>query len=357
MAIMVAAAVLVPAARSLAAAARFDNFVLLVDQSGEMDKNYNQQSLNFIARDVATRILNNIPTEVPVQGAIYVYGVMAAENKDKIQRIQEFGPFNADKFKREFANEAKRQSGPSSLSIAIREAHDVLSKVPGRTAVIIVSGGNLTDVGEPSTEAISMKRELQDRVCIFTILVGKSKQGGKFLNELTEKGGCGFPYSADSLHNGLQVQAYVKQIFFGSQNDSDGDGVADSSDQCPGTPKGAPVDSRGCWVVNNINFDSGKADIKPIYYNQLNEIASIMNANANVKIEIDGHTDNVGEDAYNQKLSEARANSVMQYLVSADVDPFRLRAVGMGESQPIASNDTAQGKALNRRIEFKVITQ
>jgi OOP family OmpA-OmpF porin len=117
------------------------------------------------------------------------------------------------------------------------------------------------------------------------------------------------------------------------------------------------VDSRGCWVVNNINFDTGKYDIKPVYYGQLNEIASIMNANANIKITIEGHTDNVGGDDYNQKLSEQRANAVMQYLTSADVDPFRLRAVGKGEGQPVASNDTSNGRALNRRIEFNVTTK
>ncbi|HUT52517.1 MAG TPA: OmpA family protein [bacterium] len=356
--VMAAAAVLLATlGAGTASAARFDNFVLLVDQSGEMNMTYNDKSMNFIARDVATRILNNIPTDTPIQGAIYVYGVMAAKDHDKIQRVQMFGPFNKDKFRREFENEAKPQTGNSSLSVALRETYDVLSGVPGRTAVIIISGGNITDKGEPSTEAIQMKRGLGDRVCIFTILVGKSKRGGKFLNELTEKGGCGFPYSADSLSSGKQVHWYVQQIFQGTAGDADADGVPDNQDQCPGTPKGAPVDSRGCWVVNNINFDSAKYDIKPIYYNQLNEIASIMNANANVKILIEGHTDSDGGDDYNQNLSNNRANAVMNYLVSADVDAFRLRAVGKGETSPVASNATSQGKALNRRIEFTVVTQ
>ncbi|HUT52883.1 MAG TPA: OmpA family protein [bacterium] len=351
--VMAAAAVLLATlGAGKASAAKYDNFVLLVDQSAEMGKTYNQKSMNFIARDVATRILNNIPTDASLQGAVYVYGVMAAKDQDKIQRVQMFGTFNKDKFQREFENEAKPQKGPSSLSVALRETYDVLSKASGRSAVIIISGGNLTDTGEPSTEALQMKRGLGDNVCIYTILVGKSKQGGKFLNELTEKGGCGFPYSADSLSSGLQVQSYVKQIFQGSVGDADSDGVPDGQDQCPGTLKGAGVDSRGCWVLNNINFNSGKSNIKPIYYNQLNEIASIMNANPNAKIRIEGHTDSDGSDANNQRLSEQRANAVMQYLISAGVDSSRLQAVGKGETSPVASNATPQGKALNRRIEF-----
>jgi OOP family OmpA-OmpF porin len=355
--IAIAAVLLTTLGAGKADAAKFQNFVLLVDQSGEMNKTYNQKSMNFIAREVAEKIINNIPTDAPMQGAIYVYGVMAAKDHDKIQRVQMFSAFNRDKFKREFNNEAKPQSGPSSLSVALRETTGILQNAQGRTAVIIISGGNLTDTGEPSTEAINLKRAYRDNVCIFTILVGKSKKGGKFLNELTEKGGCGFPYSADSLSSGKQVKWYVKQIFEGTAGDADADGVPDAQDQCPGTPKGAPVDSRGCWVVNNINFDTGKYDIKPVYYGQLNEIASIMNANANIKITIEGHTDNVGGDDYNQKLSEQRANAVMQYLTSADVDPFRLRAVGKGEGQPVASNDTSNGRALNRRIEFNVTTK
>lgn len=228
----------------------------------------------------------------------------------------------------------------------------------GRTGIIVVSGGNATDVGEPTTEYKALRKEFgNDNICIFTVLVGKSKRGGKFLDELADKGKCGFQTSAEAIDKEKAMQRYVERVFYKKVVDEDGDGVPDKDDQCPGTPFGAEVDYRGCWAINSINFDSGKAVIKPQYFNQLDEIASVMNSNPGLRVTIEGHTDSDGDEAYNQKLSEQRAQSVLDYLIKADVDQARLRAVGMGESKPIADNKSSSGKAQNRRIEFVTSAQ
>ena len=106
-----------------------------------------------------------------------------------------------------------------------------------------------------------------------------------------------------------------------------------------------------------INFASGKSIIPPEGYSTLDKVVEVLKANKDVKIEIGGHTDAVGSATYNQKLSEARALSVRQYLIQHGVDPARLVSRGYGESKPIAPNTTREGRSQNRRIEFIVISE
>ena len=137
--------------------------------------------------------------------------------------------------------------------------------------------------------------------------------------------------------------------------DSDGDGVPDYRDKCPGTPLGAPVNDVGCWVLKNVQFDFNKAVVKPKYFDRLDEAVMIMKKNPGMNVEIQGHTDNVGSQAYNQPLSERRANAVMEYFIGQGIDKSRLTAVGFGLKQPVASNDTPEGRYKNRRVQLKPI--
>ena len=108
-----------------------------------------------------------------------------------------------------------------------------------------------------------------------------------------------------------------------------------------------------------ILFETNKANIKPDSLGLLKDIAKIVNeckaVLADKLIRIGGHTDNIGEDAYNQHLSQERADAVKAYLSQQGLDLGLLQAVGYGESQPLASNDTEQGRAQNRRISFDII--
>jgi outer membrane protein OmpA-like peptidoglycan-associated protein len=106
--------------------------------------------------------------------------------------------------------------------------------------------------------------------------------------------------------------------------------------------------------IENIFFDSGKWDLKEESHEALNLLYRFMHANPDVLVELNAHTDNVGSDHFNQELSEKRANSVVQYLISIGIDASRLVPQGFGKTQPIADNSTDEGKALNRRVEFKV---
>jgi OOP family OmpA-OmpF porin len=140
--------------------------------------------------------------------------------------------------------------------------------------------------------------------------------------------------------------------------DSDKDGVIDPLDKCPNTPLGTKVDKDGCPVIEcksakiEIDFDTNKSDIKPVYHAELDKVAAKLNKFPKATAVIEGHTDNVGADAFNQKLSERRAQSVKTYLVEKlGIAADRLSAKGFGETKPIDSNKTAEGRSKNRRVE------
>ncbi len=108
-------------------------------------------------------------------------------------------------------------------------------------------------------------------------------------------------------------------------------------------------------LPDGVTFDFGKADLKPQFYPALNNVASTLREYNQTIVEVSGHTDSVGSDSANQALSERRAASVGHYLQAQGVQSARLELVGFGESRPVASNDTDSGRALNRRVEIRVV--
>ncbi len=140
--------------------------------------------------------------------------------------------------------------------------------------------------------------------------------------------------------------------------DSDEDGVPDYLDRCPNTPQGYKVDKNGCFIsaTLKINFEFNSTEIDPKYYPEIEKFAKFLKLNPNVKVEIQGHTDSVGSDKYNLILSQKRAEAVRNLLIKKyGINPNRLTAKGYGESKPVASNLTEEGRAKNRRVEAVII--
>jgi OOP family OmpA-OmpF porin len=147
--------------------------------------------------------------------------------------------------------------------------------------------------------------------------------------------------------------------------DSDGDGVPDNLDKCPGTPKGVPVNDSGCpiagvevagdeWFVRGqVLFDTNRATIKPEAAEVLLGVANFLTKNQQYMVEIQGNTDSTGPLDWNMKLSTMRAEAVKSYLVTNGVAAERLTTRGFGPNEPIAPNNTAEGRAKNRRVDFK----
>lgn len=188
--------------------------------------------------------------------------------------------------------------------------------------------------------------------------------------------GCPMDSDGDGVFDGLdQCENTPKGAVVDAKGcpvDTDGDGVADGIDQCPATPAGLKVDVNGCPIevseketqlldtgmirLQNINFDTNKASLKPESFPVLDEVAAILLQYPALNLEIGGHTDNTGTKTKNVTLSEARAKSVLNYLLQKypTLDGSHFTTVGYGPMVPVAPNGTALGRAKNRRVEFKV---
>lgn len=146
--------------------------------------------------------------------------------------------------------------------------------------------------------------------------------------------------------------------------DADGDGVSDRFDKCPGTPAGTVVDGAGCPLqlptadsasasYSNIQFEFDSSVLRTSSYPTLDKVSSDLRANSSATLTLEGHASAEGTEAYNMNLSRDRANSVKTYLVNSGVDANRVTVKAFGESRPLASNSTEEGRVQNRRVEIK----
>jgi len=125
----------------------------------------------------------------------------------------------------------------------------------------------------------------------------------------------------------------------------------------PPTPAPLPPPVSRKIVLRGVHFDFDRSEIRSDSRPVLDEAASALKENSNVRISVEGHTDNVGSDAYNEKLSVRRAEAVFRYMVNQGISPERMEVIGYGESRPVADNDTDSGRAQNRRVELHVVNQ
>ena len=181
-----------------------------------------------------------------------------------------------------------------------------------------------------------------------------------------DEDGDGIPDSADRCAGtpaGASVSAEGCEAVTTAAADGDGDGVPDASDRCAGTPSGAKVDADGCplaltektSITLMLNFATDQADIKPEFADDIAKVADFLRQYPGTSVVIEGHSDNTGNADYNQKLSQRRAEAVAEALVNDHgVARERVKAVGYGDTRPVADNSTAAGRAQNRRVEAAI---
>lgn len=419
---------------------KVDNFLVILDASYSMSETYMGQKKLALAADTVSRMNRTIPP-LAVNGALRTFGGGWCPFNPETGLIYGVDDYNGAAFEQALATVAQA-GGPSPLAGALTAAEADLAQTDGPIALLIFSDGKEMD-NAPVAAASALKQKYGRNLCIYTVLIGNDADGNVLLNQVAKTGDCGFAVSADDLATGDQMAAFVKQVFFTDQPDSDGDGVYDALDKCPdtpalvvvdadgcpldsdgdgvydyldkcpqtpagltvdadgcppdsdgdgvfdyqdkcpgtpagvsvdkvgcpldsdkdgvydyldkcpNTPEGARVNAMGCWVLAGVLFDTAKADIKADMTPVLDEVVDVLTKNSDMNVEVQGHTDNRGSKKFNQTLSENRAKAVMAYLTGKGIAPTRLTATGYGFSKPIASNQTAQGRAWNRRVELK----
>jgi outer membrane protein OmpA-like peptidoglycan-associated protein len=288
----------------------------------------------------------------------------------------------------------------------------------GKMAVILVSDGvNISpNTGSAAVAAVKeMKRRFKDAVVVHTICVGGDPQGVAAMETLANIGG-GVAAQAENLTSSSGMINFVTQTLVTADNDGDGvanamdkcpatpanalanadgctpdtdkDGVYNYLDRCPNTPKGLKVTDEGCpydtdadgkyddydrcpltpewlndvkWgcppIKRYITFDYRQYEIRPWMHKILDEYAQVLKQNNDLIVEVSGHTSRPGSAEINEDLSKNRAASVAAYLTNEGVNPSRIRTKWYGPANPVASNDTAQGRAKNRRAELNLVKE
>jgi OmpA-OmpF porin, OOP family len=208
---------------------------------------------------------------------------------------------------------------------------------------------------------LGLKRDLGDNWQFRTDLRNFNSIDNEY-NELAVTFGLGYRFGSAEKPAPVAAPAPVAPAPV-KEIDSDGDGVFDSKDQCANTPKTHKVDAVGCSlkltetvaIELNITFDSAKSVIKPEFENEVAKLAEFMNQYADTVVTVEGHTDSQGADAYNQKLSQSRADAVKAMLITKyGLSADRVKSIGYGEAKPIADNTTVDGREQNRRVVGEV---
>jgi OOP family OmpA-OmpF porin len=331
-----------------------DQSITLVDSSGSISRREQFPKEKAMVQS----LVSAMPEGRYEAGAIAFGGV----NRE----AQPLAPFDRRSLS-SHANELRYLSEGTPIDQVILEAGEQLKGKKGQAAITLISDGLPTDVGGrevPPERAIDAAKAVDGAydgdLCFHTVQIGDEPAGTQFLQDLSKVTGCGSYRSASSLNSAAALQAFQRDVYLGGapvvaavDGDDDEDGVLNSKDACPRTPKLARVDARGCWVIANLHFDTDSSTIHPDDAELLQSRGvAILEANPDLRVRIDGHTDSRGSDAYNQQLSERRAQAVHKFFVDRGIDPGRLETRGFGESQPAVANDTPEHMAENRRVEF-----
>ncbi|MBW2505736.1 MAG: OmpA family protein [Deltaproteobacteria bacterium] len=370
---------------------KVDNFLIIQDASSSMRDRLGEYFVPFepVKLDVSKKLLtclnNTLPDDFDVNAGMRIFGPVYSE-KGLIYGMTQYSKTGLESA----IGSITGTGGITPIANALIHGGMDLKDVPGKGAVIIVSDGLNMAVADPVAAAASVKEMYGENICIYTVLIDNNPKGKMLMEQIAAAGECGFATEANklmtrTLSDGTTVGSngmadFVSSVFLEKappkpapvpppppvkEADSDGDGVVDSLDKCPNTPKGTKVDSSGCPIAIPkkvsitllVEFDFDKAVVKPTYHNDLEKVADFLKAYPNTSAELEGHTDSRGADEYNEKLSKRRAESVKNYLIQKfNIDAGRLSAVGYGESQPVDTNETAEGRQRNRRVVATIVT-
>jgi len=298
-----------------------DSFLVILDTSASMNERYNGVSKFDLEKEVVTR-MNQTIAGLDVKGALRAFG----QGQDTVL-LYGLTDYTASGFK-EGLDKASYADGNSPLYAAINGAGDDLQSASGTVVLIIFSDAKKLDKAFTIASAKKIKEAFGDRICIYTVLIGDDKAGEKVMKEISEIGSCGFATNADSILSAQDMADFSRKVFLGGQ---------------------------AGWVLTGVEFEFASSSISSDSYSVLDESVKILRNNSSVNVRIEGHTDSIGNETYNQKLSENRAKAIMNYFIENGISADRLSAVGYGEAQPVAGNETSAGRDKNRRVELITI--
>ncbi len=378
-----------------------DHLIIVLDASSSMADGVQEYRKLDVARDVVRHFNDTMP-DLDITVALRSFGHAESVSPNSSAVLLPARPYSRDALSAA-VDKVQAAGGASPLGRSLNDATDDLATVAGRIAMVIVSDGK--DMASDTLAAANaLQAAYQGRLCIYTVQVGDSAEGAALLGKLAALSSCGAAVTAGQVRSGSDMGSFVQTVLLAAKGDSDGDGVTDDTDRCPDTPRGVQVDADGCpldsdrdgvfdfqdacpdtpagtsvdgkgcpipkpvatsaektdagtYVYRDIQFENNQAVLKASSFPALNEVTELLKARPDLNIEIHGHTDGSGSRAYNMDLSRRRAEAVKTFLASKGIAAARMTTKAFGPDRPVDSNATAEGRARNRRVEFKPVAQ
>ncbi len=346
-----------PMVRSGQYTQKINNFEVILDASGTM------KGAEFDTASEVVRRMNLTIPDLKLKSGLRSFGFALGD-----QTYLLYGMADHDKAKFSAAMPAFAGQGASPLGDSIVAVGSDLKGTTGQCALIVVSDGIPTI--EPSAlsgpkAAEVIKKQYGPRLCIYTVHVGNDAEGKEIMDRIAKAGECGFATRAGDIMSPEGMANFVQKVFLekGAPPPSPPPPAPKPEPAPPPAPKPAPPapPPPAPKVIDRLTlqvlFDVDKSTITEAGQRELQKAVVFVKKYPGAKIEVDGHTDSTGTDAYNQKLSERRAAAVKDYLIKeAGVDSSKITAIGYGKTKPVADNKTAAGRAKNRRVEILILS-
>ncbi|MBG0776714.1 MAG: OmpA family protein [Desulfovibrionaceae bacterium] len=297
-----------------------------------------------VAKELAEHLNQRIP-ELGYKGGVYTFAPYSARKAVAPYKTADFtGPIGSIQADYDIYG---RQT---PMGNGLADLEPVLDGLQGRTAVIIFSDGESNRGLDPVDQADIMAAKRLGKLCFHVVSLADKPAGQAVLDSIAAISSCTVSTTADQLMDERAMDDFVQKVFYETEI------VPEPVKAKPAAKKPAPAPAPApAEVVNfrSVNFDFDSAKIKDEFVPVLDEAVGIVKETPGSVVLV-GHTDSTGPDAYNQKLSERRAQSVKEYFVAKGIKEGRIEAMGKGESEPKYDNKTREGRALNRRVEMQL---
>jgi len=328
---------------------KVDNFLVIFDDTESMYLDRHWQSKLEKAKLVATNMNNTIPT-LNLQAGMRVFGPRSYPLADG--SALQYGMTSYSKAGLgDSIKSVTKTGGNTPMTRTLEMAKSDLAKTKGDIAVILISDGE-ENIKVPAVAAArALKDTYKERLCLYTILIGDSPEGQVAMKEIAQAGECGFATDEEALSTPSGMANFVEKVFLKKGEKA----AAAAPTPAPTTAIVSPLpakDAKLFTVELKVEFDFDKSFIRAEHFKTLTEFGEFMGAYPDHNVNLEGHTDNYGTDQYNAKLGKRRADAVRNFLVKyfKNIDPARLTSVSHGEADPIATNETTEGRQDNRRV-------
>lgn len=293
----------------------------------------------------------SIPASVHYEKVFRIYGWDAESFSEEVSVLFGLHEQTGQGIEELVVTKCMADSVLDPLSMTLDSLAMELPEVSGSNSLVIISNGeNRREKDLDSLEYL--KESLPDRLCVYPVLIGNDPEGEKHLETMAEIGGCGYLAEGNNLQSASGMSDFVGDMFFTSAT------VLPSGEAEESAPEKETVDSdemlgrdKKIKFVLNVEFDFDEAEIRPMFGDEIKKVADFLRIYPHTRALLEGHTDSVGSESYNQELSLQRARSVRNYLVDEfGIEEDRLRVRGAGETEPVADNSSASGRQRNRRV-------